>query len=105
MAAQDQSDDVGGTSRWPQGDIVIQPEEEEEGKHKHEPDESPAVAGEEEASGSAPAPTSDDDVGKMVEEVTGQEPKPGETVADIVNQAERERRIGPDETETGQETE
>lgn len=89
MAAQDQS-------RWPQGDIVIQPEEEEE---------APAVQGEEEASGSAPAPTADDDVGEMVEEVTGKEPKAGETVADIVNEAERERRIGRDETEKEQGTE
>lgn len=77
--------------------------EDNEGKHRHEPDKSPAVQGEEEASGSAPAPTSDDSIEEIIKETVGKEPEQGETLADIVNRAERERRIG--RNETGQETE
>lgn len=69
----------------------------EEGRDKPLPTQSPDDIGEGRASGTAPIPTSDDDTGKMVEEVTGEEPDLGETVADIVNKAERDRRIGKDE--------
>lgn len=39
--------------------------------------------------------TSDDDVLSSVKEVTGEEPKEGETLADIVNRAEAERHHPP----------
>lgn len=65
---------------------------EEEGVHQHGPQSSPNVQGEGEASGSAPDVTSDDDVLKTVEETLGQEPKPGETIADIINKSEEERQ-------------
>ena len=65
---------------------------EEEGVHQHDPTQSPASKGEGEASGSAPSVTSDDDVLEMVEETIGQEPKTGETIADIVNKSEEERQ-------------
>lgn len=76
-----------------QQDILIPVSE--EGQHQHDPNQPPAVTGEEEASGSAPAPTSDDDTGEMMEEVTGEEPTHGETLADIINQAEEERTRPP----------
>jgi len=57
-------------------------------QNKKDPPEDPATD-----------PTFDDDVGEMVEDFTGEEPKDGEvrTVSDMVNDAERNRRIGPDE--------
>ncbi|MBI2268402.1 MAG: hypothetical protein HYU80_03085 [Candidatus Blackburnbacteria bacterium] len=75
----------------------------EEGQDERPPTQSPDDSGEGEASGSAPIPTSDDDVLDMVKETIGEEPKEGETVADMVNKAERDRRIGPDEEETKEE--
>lgn len=68
----------------------------DEGRHTHNPVDSPADQGEEDIGGSAPGVTSDDDVLDSVEEVTGEEPKPGETIADIVNKAEEERHQPPE---------
>ena len=48
-------------------------------------------------------PTSDDDVDTMVKDVIGEELQPGQTMADVINSAERERRLGRDE-ETDQNT-
>ena len=42
-------------------------------------------------------PTSDDDVDTMVKDVIGEELQPGQTMADVINSAERERRLGKDE--------
>ncbi len=61
---------------------------------------SPTEAGEESVSGSSPSPSSDDDVGEMYKQVFGHEPKPGETIADEVEEAEKARRgIEPHEEE------
>ena len=59
--------------------------------------QSPAVEDEESVSGTTPLPTSDDDVGEMVEDFTGKEPQLDELPTDMVNEAERRRRIGEDE--------
>lgn len=73
-------------------------QDEDEGRDKYDPSESPSDIGEQSAGGSAPKVTSDDDVDDMVEEVTGQEPKIGQTFSDMVNEAERARHFGnPDE--------
>ncbi len=45
----------------------------------------------------------DEDVSEMVEDVTGEEPKPGETFTDIVNRAEKERHHPPDKDEEAPE--
>lgn len=79
-------------------------QEEGEGKHEHSPSQSPAVRDEEEASGSSPGPTSDDDIDKMVEEVTGQEPEQGKTFNEMVDEAEADRRGPPKEPEPQEET-
>lgn len=67
----------------------------DEGQHTHDPKTPPSVQGDDDLE----SPTSDDDVGEMVEEVTGREPKPGETFTDIVNRAERERHHPPQKDE------
>ncbi|MBI2590794.1 MAG: hypothetical protein HYW33_02850 [Candidatus Blackburnbacteria bacterium] len=69
----------------------------EEGIGDHVPTQSPAESGEEEVGGTTSIPTMDDDVGKMVKEVTGEEPQSGETMADIINRHEKERISGKDE--------
>lgn len=78
-------------------------QEEDEGKHEHNPSQSPAVRDEEEASGSAPGPTADDDIDKMVEEVTGREPEQGETFNEMVDEAEKARRGPPKDPEPREE--
>lgn len=75
----------------------------EEGIDEHSPTQSPAIAGEESASGTASIPTSDDNVGDMVEGFTGEEPELGELPSDMVNEAERNRRIGKDEEDIPRE--
>lgn len=78
----------------------------DEGRHKHDPKTPPAQQGEEEASGSAPGVTSDDDVGEMVEEVTGEEPEPGKpfSIAEEVEKDEKARRgMPPKPAETEEE--
>src|SRR3989338_6091277 len=83
------------------------PLEDQEGDHDstvHNPTKSPAVQGEEEpAGGSTPVPSgqSTDD---MMEEVTGVEPKKGQTIADIINKEEKERHR-PQKTEEEKESE
>ena len=64
---------------------------------EHSPTQSPAVSGEEDTSGTTPLPTSDDNVDEIVESFTGEELKFEELPSDMVNEAERNRRIGPDE--------
>ena len=64
---------------------------------KIDPTQSPAVAGEESASGTTAIPTSDDDMDVLMDETIGDTLDPEETLADKVNEAERERRVGPDE--------
>lgn len=85
----------------PLGEIVL--EEEGEGRAVKNPAASPAIQDEGSASGSAPDVRSDDDVGKMVEQVAGREPEPGETFTDIINSAEEGRRRPPEETEEKEE--
>lgn len=63
----------------------------DEGQHTHDPATPPSVQDDEDIN----SPTSDDDVGQMVEEVAGEEPKPGETFTDIVNRAEQARHRPP----------
>lgn len=60
----------------------------QEGRHAHvhNPAESPSTQGEEDIGGSAPDPTVDDDVERMVEEVTGRKPKLGQTFSDLISQ-------------------
>lgn len=77
--------------------------EEDEGRHEHNPSQSPAVQDEEEASGSSPSPTADDDIDKMVEEVTGQKPESGKTFNEIINEAEAGRRGPPKDPEPKEE--
>lgn len=69
--------------------------DDEEGVHHHPETESPATRGEQEIGGSEEEPTSDDDVNDMMEDVLGDEPEHGQTIADIVNEAERERHRPP----------
>jgi len=54
-------------------------------------------SGEEGVGGTASIPTMDDDVGEMVEKVTGEEPQSGEAMADIINRHEKARMTGEDE--------
>lgn len=79
--------------------ILEEEKREQEGRHQHQPKDAPAVAGEEDVSGSAPRPDTDDDVGEMVEEVLGDEPKPGQTIGDIINEAEESRHHAPEREE------
>jgi hypothetical protein len=77
------------------GEIVL--EKDDEGRSGKDPAASPAVQDEESASGSAPDVRSDDDVGEMVRQIAGREPEPGETLADIINEAEKELHRPPEE--------
>lgn len=65
--------------------------DQDEGQHSHDPKTPPSVQADEDLE----SPTSDDDVDEMVGEITGSEPKPGQTFNDLVNQAERERHTPP----------
>lgn len=78
----------------------IQLPDEEEGVHSEKSEDSPAVHDEDYEN----SPTSDDDTGEMVEEVIGQEPKQGQTIADIVNDAERDRTRPPLPSDSGEES-
>lgn len=98
---QDPNDD----GQQPGADPLAQEPQEDEQIERSEDDEteSPNVQGEESASGSASKPSSDDDVGEMMEEVTGSEPKPGQTLAEQVDEAERARRGMPPKEDEEQE--
>lgn len=83
------------------------PLEDREGDHEsivHNPTKSPAVQGEEEvAGGSASVPTGQSS-DELIKEISGDEPKPGQTIADIVNKDEKERHRPPlPEKEGGEE--
>lgn len=83
--------------KGPKEDLAQQ---EDEGIHQHNPQTPPSVQGEEEISGTSPSPTSDDDTDQMIKEVSGDEPKPGQTIGDIVNEDEKARHgLTPQEEE------
>ena len=74
-----------------QGDEISIDQIQQEEDDNALPEDSPSDTGEQSpVGGSTPVPTGES-TDEMMEDVTGEEPLPGQTIADIVNKAERDR--------------